>query len=67
MLEEARTMSDPGDRLALYRMIEETLATDAAAIFISHTLDAALVNPYVTGYELTPIGVPQWGNVALER
>jgi ABC-type transport system substrate-binding protein len=67
MLEEARTIPDAGQRLALYAEIEEHLVQEAPAAFVSHDLSAVLVKPYVQGYELTPIGVPQWHTLSLSR
>lgn len=66
-LEEARVMSDTGQRLARYQAIEANLVEDGAAAFISHSLDAVLVKPYVRNYVWTPMGVRQWHRVALER
>ncbi|MDT8306676.1 MAG: peptide ABC transporter substrate-binding protein [Anaerolineae bacterium] len=66
-LEEARTIADPAARLAAYAAIEDDIVAAAPAVFISHSLSAVLVNPALKNYELTPIGVPQWHRVWLER
>lgn len=66
-LEEARTIADPVARLAAYAAIEADIVAAAPAVFISHSLSAVLVNPALQSYELTPIGVPQWHRVWLER
>ncbi len=60
LLAEAAGEADTARRLALYADAERRLIDAAPAIFISHSLDAVLVQPDVRGYRLTPIGVPQW-------
>ncbi|MFW6068589.1 MAG: ABC transporter substrate-binding protein [Chloroflexota bacterium] len=65
MLEEARAMADVEERLALYAEIEEQIVAQAPAVFVAHGLSAMLVQPRVQGYELTPIGVPQWHRLRL--
>lgn len=67
LLEAARTEQDAAARLALYNRVEEMVIEDAPAAFISHGVTAVLVKPYVEGYHLTPLGVPQWHRVALDR
>lgn len=67
MLEEARTIPDATQRMARYAEIEERLVMQAPAIFVSHSQSAVLVKPYVRGYELTPIGVPQWHRLTISR
>lgn len=67
LLEAARSEPDVAARLDLYAEIETALIDLAPAVFVSHSLDAALVAPHVKGYELTAIGVPQWHRVAIER
>lgn len=66
-LEEARTIGEPQARLARYAQIEEQIIAAAPAVYISHSLSALLVSPDLQNYELTPIGVPQWHRVRLER
>lgn len=65
LLEEARAMPDVEERLALYVEIEEQIVDQAPAVFVAHGLSAVLVQPRVQGYELTPIGVPQWHRLRL--
>ena len=67
LLEEARTVGDPAQRMALYREIEQRIVEEAPAVFVAHSLSAVLVKPYLQGYELTPIGVPQWHTLSIER
>ena len=66
-LEEARTIADVQTRLARYAEIEGEIIAAAPVVFISHSLSAVLVSPALQNYVLTPIGVPQWHLVQLER
>jgi oligopeptide transport system substrate-binding protein len=59
-LERARIEPETAVRLALYAELETELIEAAPAVFVSHSLSAALVKPHLRGYELTPIGVAQW-------
>jgi oligopeptide transport system substrate-binding protein len=67
MLEGARTIADPAARVAAYAEIEAEIIAAAPAVFVSHSLTSLLVSPALKNYELTPIGVPQWHRVWLER
>lgn len=66
-LEAARTIGEPAARLAAYARLEEQIVAAAPAVFVSHSLSALLVSPALQNYELTPIGVPQWRHVVLDR
>ena len=67
LLEEARVEPDPQARLGLYGEIEAALIEAAPAVYVSHSLAATLVKPYIESYHLTPIGVPQWHRLRIER
>ncbi|HSG17676.1 MAG TPA: peptide ABC transporter substrate-binding protein [Anaerolineae bacterium] len=67
LLEQARVESDVAKRLTLYGDIERQIVAAAPAAFLVHSLSAVLVKPHLKNYVLTPIGVPQWQNVAIER
>lgn len=67
LLEAARTEQDAAARLDLYAQIEEMIIADAPAAFVNHAVTAVLVKPYVNSYELTPLGIPQWHRVTLDR
>lgn len=67
LLEAARGESDVETRLAMYQEVERRIVAQAPAIFTSHGISAVLINPELQGYELTPIGVRQWQNVAVNR
>ncbi len=66
-METARTEQDTAARLDLYAQVEEMVIEDAPAAFVNHSLTAVLVKPYVKGYTLTRLGVPQWHRVTLDR
>ncbi|MCG8349152.1 MAG: peptide ABC transporter substrate-binding protein [Chloroflexales bacterium] len=58
ILHAARIERDPARRIALYQEAEQAIVDDAAAIFLTHSLNYVLVKPYVEGYVLTPITTP---------
>lgn len=66
-LAEARVESNVQRRLDSYAEIEKLIVADAPALFLTHSLSAVLVKPYLHGYVQTPIGVAQWQRVSLER
>ena len=67
LLESARGEIDTQIRLAIYQEAEQRIVEQAPVVFVSHGISAVLVNPELEGYELTPIGVPQWHRVELNR
>lgn len=67
LLEQARTESDLQQRLALYQEIEGLIVSDAPVIFLTHSISAELVKPYVKDYVQTPIGVAQYHLLTLEK
>jgi oligopeptide transport system substrate-binding protein len=67
LLERARIEPDVGVRMAQYAEIERMIVEDAPAVFLTHSLSAELVKPYVENYVTTPIGVAQWHRVSLDR
>ncbi len=67
LLESARVEGNVQERLALYGEMERQIVADAPAVFLVHGLSAMLVKPHVENYVLTPIGVPQWQNVSINR
>ncbi len=67
LLERARIEPDVGARMAQYAQIERMIVEDAPAVFLTHSLSAELVKPYVENYATTPIGVAQWHRVSLDR
>jgi oligopeptide transport system substrate-binding protein len=67
LLEQARIEPDVTVRLEKYAQIEQLIVADAPAVFVSHSLSAELVKPYIKNYVWTPIGVSQWHQVELDR
>ncbi|UCC50276.1 MAG: peptide ABC transporter substrate-binding protein [Anaerolineaceae bacterium] len=67
LLEEARTESDVNKRLGMYQEAERRIVQQAPVVFTSHGISAVLVSSDLQGYELTPIGVPQWHRVNVRR
>jgi len=64
LLDEARVEQDVSRRLALYQEAERRIVEAAPVVFIEHDISAVLVSPNLEGYELTPIGIPQWHRVS---
>ena len=67
LLDEARVEQDVSRRLALYQEAERRIVEAAPVVFIEHDISAVLVSPNLEGYELTPIGIPQWHRVSKKR
>ena len=67
LLEEASVEADPDRRASLYQQAEQLILEDWVAVPLRHTSNNVLVRPYVKGFELTPIGVPQLHNISIER
>ena len=67
LLEKARVEKDVARRLAMYQEAERMIVREAPAVFVSHGITAVLVKPYLEGYVLTPIGIPQWHRVRINR
>ncbi len=66
-LEQARADQDVARRLASYQQIEQQVVEAAPVVFTSHGISAVLVSPRLEGYQLTPIGVPQWHRVTKKQ
>ena len=67
LLLEAAVESDPDRRASLYQIAEQLVLEDWVAVPLRHNNEYLLVRPYVKGFELTPIGVPQLQNISIER
>lgn len=67
MLEQARGMEDPAERLALYGRIEQTIVDQAPALFLQHaSVYYTLVKPYILGYAAAPVGIAQNMNLSID-
>ena len=67
LLEEAAVEPDVGRRVSLYQQAEQLILDDWVAVPLWHSRNFLLVQPYVKGFELTPIRVPQLQNISIER
>jgi oligopeptide transport system substrate-binding protein len=67
LLEQARSEPDVSKRLALYHQVEQLVIDSAAALPLWNGSEHALVKPYVKNFVLTPIDVPQYQFVTIER
>lgn len=67
LLADAAVAADVAERLRLYGRAEQMVLADAPVVFLSHGVTAVLVSPALQNYHLTPIGVPQWQRVSLNR
>ena len=67
LLEEAAVEANPERRASLYQQAEQIVLDDWVAVPLYHRNQTALVRPYVKGFELTPIGVPQLQDISIER
>ena len=67
LLAQARIERDVAVRLGQYAEIERLIVADAPVVFVSHSLQAALVSPDLDGFVLTPLGVRQWHRVGVAR
>ncbi len=67
VLEDAAVEPDPDRRAGLYQLAEQMVLDNWVAVPLRHNNSYMLVRPYVKGFELTPIGVPQLQNISIER
>ena len=67
LLDRAGVEPDPEARVELYRRAERLILDDWVAVPLWHSRDYVLVQPYVQGYELTPIGIPWLQDISIER
>ncbi len=67
LLGQAAIEPDTDRRVSLYQQAEQLILDDWVAVPLWHSRDFLLVQPYVKGFDLTPIGVPQLQNISIER
>jgi oligopeptide transport system substrate-binding protein len=58
ILDRARGEKDIQTRIDLYQQAEQLIVDEAAALFLTHSMDYELVSNRVKGYILTPITIP---------
>jgi oligopeptide transport system substrate-binding protein len=66
LLDQAAIEQDGAVRLAMYQQAEQLVVGDAPCIPLFHGANYILVEPYVKGYELSPLGIPDLSKVYLE-
>ena len=67
LLEEAAVEQDLARRIQLYQQAEQMILDDWVMVPLWHNREYSLVQSYVKGYEVTPIGVQQLQNLSIER
>ena len=67
LLGQAAIEPDTDRRVSLYQQAEQLILDDWVAVPLWHSRGFLLVQPYVKGFDLTPIGVPQLQNISIER
>jgi len=66
-LDQAAIEQDRAVRLARYQQAEQLVVADAPCLPLWYGANYILVKPYVKGYELSPLGVPDLSKVYLEQ
>jgi oligopeptide transport system substrate-binding protein len=67
LLDEAGAEEDLDRRMALYRQAEQLVIDDAPCVPLVFGANQALVKPYVSGYRLSPLGIPDLTVVSVNR
>ncbi len=67
LLDQAAIEQDEAVRLSLYQQAEQLVVDDASCLPLWFGINYILVKPYVKGYELKPLGVPDLSKVYLEQ
>ncbi|MCK5124043.1 MAG: peptide ABC transporter substrate-binding protein, partial [Dehalococcoidia bacterium] len=66
LLDQAAIEQDEIARLNMYHQAEQLVVGDAPCLPLFHGSSYILVEPYVKGYELSPMGIPDLTRVYLE-
>ena len=66
LLDQAATRQNSTDRLSMYQQAEQLVVDDAPCLPLFHGTNYILVKPYVKGYELNPLGIPDLSKVYIE-
>lgn len=67
LLREAAAELDEGRRFELYRQAEELALEDPPCLPLMYGANHVLVKPYVSGYEMNAMGVPDLTKVSVDR
>jgi len=66
LLDQAAIEQNGAARLAMYQQAEQLIVNDAPCLPLFHGANYILVEPYVKGYELSPLGIPDLSKVYRE-
>ena len=67
LLDQAAIEQNGPDRLAMYQQAEQLVVDDAPCLPLWHGANYILVEPYVKGYELSPLGITDLSRVYIDR
>ena len=67
LLDQAAIEQDEAVRLSMYQQAEQLIVDEAPCLPLWFGINYILVKPYVMGYELNPLGVPDLSKVYLEQ
>ena len=67
LLDQAAIEQDGVVRLDMYQQAEQLVVDDAPCLPLWHGANYILVEPYVKGYELSPLSIPDLSKVYLEQ
>jgi oligopeptide transport system substrate-binding protein len=66
-LDQAAVEQNRAVRLDMYRQAEQMVVNDAPCLPLLHGTNYVLVEPYVKGYELGPLGIPDLSKVYISQ
>ncbi len=67
LLNRAAIQPDEANRLKMYQQAELKLITEAPCLPLWFNVNYVLVKPYVKGYQLNPVGIPDLTQVYIQR
>jgi len=67
LLDQAAIEQDETVRLAIYQQTEQLVVDEAPCLPLWHGTNYILAKPYVKGYELSPLGVPDLSKVYIDK
>ncbi|MFW6118375.1 MAG: peptide ABC transporter substrate-binding protein [Chloroflexota bacterium] len=67
LLDQAAIEQDETVRLAMYQQAEQLVVDEAPCLPLFHGTNYILVEPYVKGYELSPMGIPDLSKVYIDK
>ena len=67
LLDQAAIEQDKAVRLTMYQQAEQLVVDDAPCLPLFHGANYILVEPYVKGYELSPLGIPDLSKVYMDK